>query len=109
MALAQPHSLCLSSHVVHASLPAVRSEREGLGSHRSKHDTSMSRDSLYGIHSFFIKNLFYKSVRPEICQNIKNIPEAQRRAIYFITAFTFLNPENLVYHYIMSYMESECM
>jgi len=59
---------------------------------------------------FFYKNLFYKNVQPEICQNIKsmittNPIEAERR-IFFI-AFTFLNPENL--NYIMSYMESECM
>ena len=53
MALAQQRGLCVSSHVVLASLPAISSEREGLGRHSSKQDSSISRDTL--LNFFFTK------------------------------------------------------
>ena len=110
MSLAQPRGLYVSIQVVRASLLAVRSEQEGLGRHRTEtikaNMTPLSRGIHFKATLLFIKNLFYNNVRPEICQNIKNMLRTypRLRDKQFILS---LHPENLVY--IMSYMESECM
>ena len=65
---------------------------------------------LNGRYSLFYKNLFYKNVQPEICQNIKNM----------LRTYSRLREEQFIFHGFyfpksrkselqkMSYMRSEC-
>ena len=46
-------------------------------SNNEKHIFSIALSGYNVLHSFFYKNKVYKNVEPQICQNLKNILDAE--------------------------------